>query len=290
MHERIRRRREERDIPAYVLAKRLNISPSYVSLIESGKKVPSEDIARRIAEALDDDVEIYVAWAHSAGIDDIDSYAERLLRLRRYSSDPTLRRRLGSGEDIEDGAPVGAMTVGASRSIIPELLRSTMGRWTHGTKEAAKHRAAEGRARAAPPGLTEVPFLEEGADPAAPADERRVAGRPLQLDARLFAEEDLGRLFAYRATRDMASRAGGSVHPGDWVILTSRVEPHEPQSIFAVRTQGRIVLSRVLFKGPSLLLLPPPGKSDFEIVELQRDEELSRVLAGRVLMSIRGVD
>jgi transcriptional regulator with XRE-family HTH domain len=56
MHLRIRRRREERGIPAYVLAKSLGISPAYISLIESGKKVPSEDIARRIAAALADDV------------------------------------------------------------------------------------------------------------------------------------------------------------------------------------------------------------------------------------------
>ncbi|MNC97306.1 hypothetical protein D3C83_149220 [compost metagenome] len=64
--------------------------------------------------------------------------------------------------------------------------------------------------------------------------------------------------------------------------------PHEAQTLFAVRTGGRIVLSRVLFKGTTVLLLPPPGKSDFEIVELQRDENIGKVLAGQVLMTLRG--
>ena len=53
--ERIRNRREARGLAAYALAARVGISPSYLSLIESGSKVPSDEIAARIAMALDDD-------------------------------------------------------------------------------------------------------------------------------------------------------------------------------------------------------------------------------------------
>jgi len=269
MHERIRRRREERGIPAYVLAERLAISPSYISLIESGKKVPGEEIARRIAEALDDDVEIYVAWAHSAGIQDIDGYTTRLMRLRRYSADPALRRQLGSGADIEEQEVAMAAPMAASRSIIPQLLG----------------------ARAAPiRDLAEVPLLEDGADPAASGKERTVAGPPLRLDARLFDEADLDRLFAYRATPAMAARAGEAVRPGDWVILSSRIDTKALHGVFAVRVKGRIALSRVLLKGSELLLLPPPGTSDFETIELKSGEDLRRVLAGRVVRTLRGVE
>jgi len=276
MHERIRRRREERGIPANALAQRLAISPSYVSLIESGKKVPGEDIARRIAEALDDDVEIYVAWAHSAGIDDLDRYTDRLARLHHYSSDPVLRRQLRSGEDMPESPPLPASTRGAFGSIIPRLLRS-------------KQRSVADSAVPAGPHLAEIAFLKEGADPAASEKELRVAGPPLRLDSRLFPNEELGRLFAYRATPDMARRAGGSVRLGDWLILSSRVDVHDLEGLFAVRTKGPIVLSRLLVKGKELLLLPPPGATDFEIVELRGEADLARVLAGRVVMKIRGM-
>jgi transcriptional regulator with XRE-family HTH domain len=114
MHERVRRRREERGIPGYVLAQRLGISPSYVSLIESGKKVPGEDIARRMAEALDDDVELYAAWAHASGIDDLDGYTDRLLRLRRYRS----------GEDLDDSVSRSRAKSSGLSSIVPRLLGS----------------------------------------------------------------------------------------------------------------------------------------------------------------------
>ena len=274
MHERIRRRREERGMPANVLAQRLAISPSYVSLIESGKKVPGEDIARRIAEALDDDEEIYVAWAHSAGISDLDSYTDRLVRLHHYSSDPVLRRQLRSGEDMPESSlfPTGKRK--AFSSIIPRLIRS-------------KPRAAADPEAPAAPHLAVIPFLKEGADPAVSGKELRIAGPPLRFDARLFPDDELGQLFAYRATPDMARRAGDSVQLGDWLILSSRVDAHDLEGLFAVRHEGRIVLSRVLVKGRELLLLPPPGAADFEIVELRGDADLARVLAGRVVMKLR---
>jgi len=276
MHERIRRRREERGIPANVLAQRLAISPSYVSLIESGRKVPGEDIARRIAEALDDDVEIYVAWAHSAGISDLDRYTDRLARLHHYSSDPVLQRQLRSGEDMPESSLFPAGTRKAFNSIIPRLLRSK------------KSAAADPEAPTASP-LAVIPFLKEGADPAASEKQLGVAGPPLRFDARLFPNDELGHLFAYRTTRDMARRVGGSVQPGDWLILSSRVDAHDLEGLFAVRHDGRIVLSRVLVKGNELLLLPPPGATDFEIVELRGETDLARVLAGRVVMKIRGM-
>ena len=55
IHERIRELREERQLPAYRLAEMAKISPSYLSLIENGEKVPSEEVAVAIATALGDD-------------------------------------------------------------------------------------------------------------------------------------------------------------------------------------------------------------------------------------------
>lgn len=270
IHERIRRRREERGIQAYVLAERLGISASYISLIESGKKVPSEEIARRIAQALEDDEEIYAAWVRSARIEDLDGYTTTLMRLRHYSSDPTLRRRLESGADIDDKVEFAAQATddeapALSRGVVPWLL---------------------GRRKPAAPELAEVVVLEEGVDPEASGRHRRIAGPPLKLDARLFDAADLDRLFAYRATTGMAARAPDAIRPDDWVILSSRVDPRALQGVFAVRLRGTIVLSRVLLKGTELLLLPAPGSSDLDTVELKRGDDPRRVLAGRVVRTL----
>ncbi len=48
-----------------------------------------------------------------------------------------------------------------------------------------------------------------------------------------------------------------------------------------------MVLSRVLVKGQSLLLLPGEGEHDFESVEVRGPEALARVIAGTHVLLIR---
>src|SRR5687767_14306856 len=60
---RIRQRRLQLGLSFAELAKKAGVrSPSYLHYIEKGLKIPSEEVARRLARALDDDEEIYVAW------------------------------------------------------------------------------------------------------------------------------------------------------------------------------------------------------------------------------------
>jgi transcriptional regulator with XRE-family HTH domain len=67
--------REGRDGPARrsrltgtEVAQRAGISTSYVSLIETGAKVPDEEVAASLARALEDDEALYRAWARAARI------------------------------------------------------------------------------------------------------------------------------------------------------------------------------------------------------------------------------
>ena len=52
LHRRIRTLRLRRGLTGMELAKRAGVSPSYVSLIEHGEKVPSEQVAVRLAQVL----------------------------------------------------------------------------------------------------------------------------------------------------------------------------------------------------------------------------------------------
>lgn len=74
-------------------------APSYVRHIERGEKIPSEDVAARLAIALGEDVESFVAWARlRAGKSSLDEalhsarIAERAVRnIRRDESAGTIR-------------------------------------------------------------------------------------------------------------------------------------------------------------------------------------------------------
>ena len=101
MHERIRNRREELGLAAHELAKLAGVSPSYISLIESGAKIPSEEVARRIAQALDDNPRVYAAWSHTSRYGEPDRYLEDARDLAALTTDPKARRRLASGEDLD---------------------------------------------------------------------------------------------------------------------------------------------------------------------------------------------
>jgi hypothetical protein len=68
---------------------------------------------------------------------------------------------------------------------------------------------------------------------------------------------------------------------GDWLILSSRVDAGDTPRIFAVRVKGRIVLTPILVKGREVLLLPPPGTSDYDVVAFKNDADLPRILVGR---------
>jgi hypothetical protein len=57
--------------------------------------------------------------------------------------------------------------------------------------------------------------------------------------------------------------------------------------VCVVRTPGGIVLSRVLFKGRSLLLLPGDGERDFESVEVEGLKALPGIIAGTHVLLIR---
>ena len=102
LHRRITHRREGLKLTAYQLAEQVDISPSYMSMIETGKKVPMEDVAMRIAEALGDDQELYGAWAHDAR-EDLRSTLTHLNRASRYRDSQELQNRLARGDDVDTG-------------------------------------------------------------------------------------------------------------------------------------------------------------------------------------------
>jgi transcriptional regulator with XRE-family HTH domain len=77
------------------LARRLAVTPSYVSDIENNRRVPSEDVLRRIADELNLDFDDLVAQAGRIG-----TRAERYLRETPAAA--TLFRRISEKRLTED--------------------------------------------------------------------------------------------------------------------------------------------------------------------------------------------
>ncbi len=329
IHQRIRNRRQERGLAGYELARRVGISPSYISLIEKGTKVPSEEIAEKIARVLDDDPDLYRAWAHSTRVGDLEDTLTGVVRLMEISSDPRLRKLFSSGDDIDTldgvGEPEAAATEPGLRRGLERVRKLFGGRRaaepapatseqpaaaaepTHLAEACASYPesadptptpstalsledieralADSGSPAAAP--VVEVTVLVEGTDPdTAGRDGTRVPDT-LMLDRRTLPGDEAGELFAYRIADGGFSGVRGQLAPGDLLVLARDVGVLSPERVYAVRSGKRVVLSRVMLKDRSLLLLPREGESRFEVVEVDDPQRLEDVIVGRVLLTMK---
>ncbi len=300
MLERIRNRRTALGLSGSELARRAEISPSYVSLIERGIKVPDEDAAARLARALEDDEDLYRAWARAEryGLHRLDE----MQQLDALTSDAQTSRMLASGRDLPPATAELSRSTSALSRLADLAFRAPWPR-AHAASPAPSARPPEGPQQdivaeegaydlelsevqaPAPDLVVEVPVLAAGADPRRMLD--ATALPPLHLDARLLGTADTAGLFAYELDRDAATRLGDLASAGDYVVLSRRVRRLTAERVYAVRGgDDRIRLGRVLFKGNALLLLPATS-SDIEVVPLREGEPWRERVVGAVVLTLK---
>jgi len=270
LNARIRARRVQLGLTGAELAQRSGISPSYVSLIESGAKVPDEDVAADLARALDDDEELYVAWAQASrlGPDTLDL----LNRLDAASRKPAYMSLVESGQAVPRLAKTDEEDLATRMRVVASRLTSPS------PAEPAPAQASS---------VVSVPVLADGADPS-----RLDAGEPgralvdsLLVDARLVAPSARG-LFACDVTPRTMKHLRGVAEPGDRIVF-QREAALSPDRICAVRCSDSLVLSRVLYNGRTLLLLPGEGETGFESIELKPGTPITDLVAGSHVLLIR---
>lgn len=301
MLERIRNRRTALGLSGSELARRAEISPSYVSLIERGIKVPDEDAAARLARALEDDEDLYRAWARAEryGLHHLDE----MQQLDALTSDAQTSRMLASGRDLPAATAELSRSTSALSRLADLAFRAPWPRARAASPAPSARQPPEDLQQdivaeelaydaefsesepPAPDLVVEVPVLTAGADPRRMLD--ATALPPLHLDARLLGTADTAGLFAYELDRDADARLGGIASAGDYVVLSRRVRRLTAERVYAVRAEtGRIRLGRVLFKGNSLLLLPATG-SDIEVVPLREGEPWRERVVGVVVLTLK---
>ncbi|HXY40346.1 MAG TPA: helix-turn-helix transcriptional regulator [Vicinamibacteria bacterium] len=264
LHARIRRRRAQIGVTGTELAQRAGISTSYVSVIESGAKVPDETVAAALARALGDDEALYRAWARAARLRVHD--LELLNGLATIAATPALVRM------IEGGEPLPAADGEFARRLREVAFR---------LGPAPAPSEAPPPAASSPAGVIAVPVLEE---PGAAA--RRRPPEPLMLDARLLEGLDASLLVACEVSAASAARLRGVVSPGDRVVLCRGLPPR-PDRVSAVRTPEGTTLCRALSSERSVILLPAEGDSEVSAVPLGDGQSLTDVVVGTQVLLIR---
>jgi DNA-binding XRE family transcriptional regulator len=289
LNARIRMKRSQLGLTGAELAQRAGISPSYVSLIERGAKVPDEDVAARLARALRDDEDLYRAWARASrlGVHKLNL----LNRMEAISRSPAYLSAVERGESLPEHLPDERGT--ASLAFAPDDI-AILGGFARLARKAPRLQtrvepSPSPRPSPATENATEVlriPVLAPGADPGKLAPSPLAIQDRLVVDRRLVADHAPERLFAYDVTLPAMKHLRGLASPGDRIVFL-RGGRVSADRICAVRTPEGIVLARVLFKGRSLLLLPGEGERDFESVDVEGLKALPGVVAGTHVLLLR---
>jgi transcriptional regulator with XRE-family HTH domain len=294
LNARIRMKRTQIGLTGAELAQRADISPSYVSLIERGAKVPDEDVAARLARALRDDEDLYRAWARASrlGVHKLNL----LNRMETISRSPAYLSAVERGDSLPEELSDEPATASIPRV---EVADRAAARGHSELASSARFLLARAGAvealRSAPAGETDapdepdvlrIPVLAPGADPGKVAPGPLAIQDRLVVDRRLVADHMPERLFACDVTLPAMKHLRGLASPGDRIVF-QRGGRVSPDRICAVRTPDGIVLARVLFKGKSLLLLPGEGERDFESVEVEGLKALPGVIAGTHVLLLR---
>jgi transcriptional regulator with XRE-family HTH domain len=251
----LRRSRRSMGLTVRELAERAGVSPSYISLIENGHKVPDAGTIQRIGEALELDPELLKAW----------------VTVRSRTDDAT--EAVSAAHDLIERLEISNQNEGMVRE-------SSV---AYATRPFQAEFWSEGRGRTVP-----VPLLPEGAEPSGGLTRQR----PLLLDERMADRVDLSGAWAWRVTRVGVERIPGVYRPGDFVVISpTEWSPApgriHPLMVFAVRHDRSVLLSRVLWTGDSLVL-QPGGRQPAVVLPASGASALRKLIAGRVVAAVVG--
>jgi len=312
----IRTLRERRRLAGYQLAKMAGISPSYLSLIESGQKLPSIKVAERLAKVLGADPEVFRAWVETADEPDLAARQSRLDKLRAVQS-PLPRAMLhrrgrsrvrglvdglawggGKGERARAGSTPEETaeadeTAGLAEAADPASLKlDEAAASLQSMALEPEHPTAQGSVMDyMPVGLEQtvhVPLLKEGTDPDRLRGSEHLIDETIAVDRGLLEDDqDPRELFAYRVTSRSIERVHNLVLPGDILVFATNPEGVDPTAVYAVRAGRGILLSRIVYSDPVLLLTPADHNQSPMQVDVGNEEGLRRALAGVVVTGIR---
>ena len=253
--ERIRARRLALGLTFGQLADRADLrSPSYVFHIERGDKAPSESIAVALARALDDDAELYRAWAQARNRSDLATAITAAATLQRLAAE----------------LKIGPSPVGIDQEA--------------GTAHVRQVTEAANPPGGGAPALLRVPVVAEGMDPGEGLLPAAEVIETLRIDPRLLPPLDkLRRVFAYRIGEQGAHRLPEIFADGDYALVSRGLETFAVGDVYAVRVGTRVELGRLTSDGSIFTLSPSAGFS----VPRSDSTRIREATVGRMVATIR---
>lgn len=283
LHRRIRTLRLRRGLTGMELAKRAGVSPSYVSLIEHGEKVPSEQVAVRLAGVLGEPEDRYRIWAATARMDAETRAA--VMRSREPLPAPVdlVETRSASRE------PVGTTVAEEARKAFTVAARRPPGRPPRSENRPidVSYRLDDDRVAT----LIQVPLLAPGCfSMAFPPAKEEIEGL-LSLDPRLIGRrigENAPSLVALRATEESARNVACWIGSRDIVVVDRRPGRLDPSMIHAFMLEDELRLSRACVTEGTLFLLPlPTSTHPPRTINVEEKGALEALFFGTVTWSSR---
>ncbi len=261
------------------LAAAAEVSPSYISLIENGHKVPDAGTMERIGRALEIEPGLLHAWVtvQSRGTD-------------VASSVDAAHRLMASLELYPDAMVEASASPPRSR---PRAMSAGLRPQEPGTRYDYDARSSSVAATELPvPAryVLGVVLAEEGSEPT--EEEVRDRDRRVWIDRRALPERDVLRgAFAWRLSREGLARVTGLYRRGDLVVIARDVwdpDAIHPRQVYAVRYEGRVVLSRIAWTDGRLVLLGPDDQmAAISVVEAKSEAALRKLVVGRVIAAVQ---
>jgi len=250
------RARQARGQSIRQFAEELGVSATFVSLVEAGKKTPSEDLAARWAELLGISPRVFLAWIRSRPREDVQAALQGSAEYRYVQEDPNVQVRVAGFDQIG---------------------------FESAASQGKPQRPQKGKSPAsAGEGVLRVPLIREG--PTHPRSLRRWTMLPSRRNCFARAVGPALRLPAFNPGGDarLQDAAGGRL-----CRCQPRIRPPDRREIYAVRVRNRIVLSRVMERGSDiLLLLSDQGEAEIEALRAEGGKVRS-LIVGRVVAAIR---
>ncbi len=282
LNRRIRTLRIRRGLTGIELARRAGVSPSYISLIEHGEKVPSEAVAVRLAQVLGEREDVYRVWAATSRMD--EQTREAVLRTR--AEEPSLRLAMAGCNEIT--APACFHPECPLDETALERISRPPGRPRKANGEGfeVSYRLDED-ARSE---VLRVPLVTPGIIPDENPPREEDIESLLGLDARLLGRTSSDNLVALRLNEDSAREVACWIGPQDVAVVDRRPRSFSPAHIHAFALPEGLRFYRACKAGGHLVLLPNPSSTaPPRPVRLLEDDATSfeRLLFGTVIWSSR---
>ena len=272
LHRRIRTLRLRRGLTGMELARRAWVSPSYVSLIEHGEKIPSEEVAVRIARALGEREDVYRVWAATARMD--EATRDAVWRLR--GADAEAQRLPRGGAERAEGEPEESAPDGRRPPGRPRLAERYEFQVAYKLEDDER----------AP--TLRVPLVAPGATPKDDPPPRDETEALVALDARLVDRSTAKGLVALRIDETNGRAVVSWLRPRDLVVVDRRPPAFDPALIHAFALPEGLRLHRAALAEDALWLLPDPQAAGApRRVPLGGGQSFESVFFGTVIWSAR---